>query len=122
MRTLFLILCLTITASCAKAPVTLTPQGVIDWNTIQIGHDLDLLRDIVDAGTKTTPAIFTRDADVKVATWHKAAVTTLAVRGAGWQMTIQTGLDQLLLALPQNDRVRLTPYAQLIADILVASR
>ena len=118
---ILLCLCLSFSTSCAHPPPTLTPQGVSDWNTLQIGHDLDLIRDIVDAGAHTSPAIFSRDVDVKVATWHKAAVTTLASRTAGWKAAIQTGVDQLLAALSQGDRDKLTPYALLIKTVLAAS-
>jgi len=106
---------------CAKAPTTLSPVGVADWNTLQIGHDLDLVRDIVDAGTKTSPPVFTRELNVKTATWHKAAVTTLATRPQGWKITIQTGLDQLLASLTPAERDKLTPYALLIKTILASS-
>jgi hypothetical protein len=118
---LLLALTLVVAPTCAKAPPNLSPQGVTDWNTLQIGHDLDLIRDIVDAGAKQTVPVFTRDVDVKVATWHKAAVTTLASRADGWKTALMTGLDQLLASLSQTDRDRLTPYALLIKTVLASS-
>jgi len=109
------------TTSCAKAPPSLSPVGVADWNALQLGHNIDLIRDIVDAGTKTTPAVFTRDLNVKVATWHKAAAITLATHSQGWKTTFQTGLDQLLNSLTQAERDKLTPYITLIKTVLAAT-
>jgi len=115
---LMLALTLVVAPACQHAPPSLSPAGQTDWNTLQIGHDLDLLRDIVDAGSQQTPAVFTKELNVKVATWHKDAVTTLAARAQGWRYTLTIGLDRLLAEMPQRDRDKLQPYATLIKAIL----
>lgn len=118
---LFIVLCFCLAlSSCAKAPPTLTPVGVADWNSLQLVHNLDLIRDLVDAGAKQTPPVFSRDVDVKVATWHKAALQTLLARGSGWKGALTTGLNQLLAQLSPPDREKLTPYVLLINTVLAS--
>ena len=122
MRTLsLLLLCLCLVLpSCAKAPATLGPQGISDFNTIQIGHDLDLIRDVAQEASRTTPPVLSHDVAVKVTIWHKAAVQTLATRSTGWKATIQTGLDQLMTTLTQKDKDLLAPYVLLVKTVLAS--
>jgi hypothetical protein len=122
MRALSLVvLCLCLVLpSCAKTPASLGPAGITDFQTLQIGHDLDLIRDIAQEASKTSPPVLSRDIAVKVTLWHKAAVQTLASRPQGWKATIQTGLDGVLSTLTEKDRAVLLPYVTLLRTVLAS--
>lgn len=112
---------LSMTTSCATAPPNLSPQGVIDFQTVQLGKDLDLIRDVAQEASKVTPTpLLSREIAVKVTLWHKAAVTALAARTPNWKQTISTGLEELIKPLSQKDKDILLPYVTLIRSVLAA--
>ena len=104
--------------ACAKAPPSLTPVGVTAFQNLQVLKALDVIRDIAVDGNTTVPPVFTTDTTRKVVTWHKAAITTLNARGAGWPQTLAAGLDGVLSGLPAAEKQTLLPYVTLAKTIL----
>lgn len=107
-------------AACRPTPPTLGPQGKIDFQTLQLGKDMDLIRDFAQEASKTTPPVLSREVAVKVTLWHKAAVTALAARTPDWKQTVSESLDALIQPLAQKDKDLLLPYVTLIRSVLAA--
>lgn len=105
-------------SACVKAPPNLTPQAVSAFNNTRVQKTLDLLRDTVDDGTKTTPPIFSKATDVKVATWHKSALTIIHSTGNGWKSAIMTSLDELPKDLPPAEAKIIKDYITLAKAII----
>ncbi len=104
--------------SCAKAPLNLSPQATAAWHGTRAIHALDTLRDIAIDGNMTVPPIFTTATTREVVEYHKSAITVIHAAPSGWQATVQSGLDELVKALPPAARQQFGPYVVLLKTVL----
>jgi hypothetical protein len=105
---------------CEKAPLTLSPAGVTAFQNHQIAQTLDLVRDIAQDASKTSPPLLSRDIALQVTNWHTAALKTLDARGPNWKNEIQVGLDEVVKNLPAKNQDLLRPYVSLVKTVLAA--
>lgn len=105
-------------ASCAHPPPNLTPQASVAFTNTRVMKVLDLVRDAVDDGTRTTPPLFTRATNVKVATWHESALRVMHATGTGWKQLVLTSIDELLVDLPEAERAQVAPYASMAKGLI----
>lgn len=105
----------------AKIPPNLTPQAVTAYKNTGIQQALDQIRDRVDDGTKTTPPVFSKALDVKVATWHESISTIIHTGGTGWQAKVNTALDDLIqpnMGFSAAQIAVMTPYITLAKTLV----
>jgi hypothetical protein len=105
---------------CAKAPPTLGPSGITAFQNHQIADALDLVRNVAQDASKTSPPLLSRDIALQVTNWHTAALKTLDARGPNWKNEIQVGLDEVLKNLPAKNQDLLRPYVSLVKTVLAA--
>lgn len=105
--------------NCAnKAPANLTPNATAAFYGTQVIKNLDRFRDVVIDGNKSTPALFSTETTRKVVVYHKAAITIVHDAPNGWKAGVQSGLQQLSLALAPEERQVAMPYIQLLNTVL----
>jgi len=118
-RLLLLVLLLCVVPGCSnQAPPNLTPQATAAFYSHRVQRALDLIRDTVQDGFNMQPPVFSLATARKVTIWHKATVTSIHATQNGWQAAVDTGLDELLHALPETESRLLHPYATLAKAIL----
>lgn len=116
MRYLLALVLVGFMAGCAKAPPSLSPTGVADFNKTRVVKALDLVRDTaVDA--EAAHVIATDDAR-QVVLWHKSAVTVVAASETGWKAIVTTTVDQTVSHLSSAAQSRLGPYIALLKALL----
>lgn len=118
MKTLLLVLALTFTACANKAPANLTPNATAAFYGTQVIKNLDRFRDVVIEGNKSTPALFSTATTRKVVNYHTYAITIVHASPNGWKAGVQSGLQQLSLALEPEERQVAMPYIQLLNTVL----
>ena len=79
--------------SCAKAPPTLSPAGTAAFHALQVGHALDIVRDVANDANRQTPPLISNTALLKIVNWHEAAVRTIVAVPSGWKPTVLAGLE-----------------------------
>jgi hypothetical protein len=118
MRTLILILCLSVVPACANhVPPTLSPAATVAFQNTQVQKALDLIRDVAHDANATVPPVLSTATTRQVTLWHQSAITVLHARGAGWQAAVTASLDELSTHLPAA-RPRLAPYIALAKTLI----
>ncbi len=114
-----LVLALFTLPNCAnKAPANLTPNATAAFYGAQVIKNLDRFRDVVIDGNKSTPALFSTATTRKVVDYHTAAIKIVHDVPGGWKVGVQSGLQQLSLALEPEERQVAMPYIQLLNTVL----
>lgn len=104
-------------ASCnpKQAPPNLTPEAVVAFQNTQILKNLDLVRDMAISAEKA--GLLSRNTTRQVVLWHRASISILHARGAGWQEKIVDGVRAMQSAnsaLTDGEKDVLAPYFGLI--------
>jgi hypothetical protein len=117
---LFFALGVALDQGCAKAPLNFSPQATAEFQNLQIGKAIDLVRDIAQDGSRTNPPIVSRASALKVTNWHTAIVKTLDARGPNWKTEVTTGMTELLKLLTPAEQETLRPYFSLVGTVIAA--
>jgi hypothetical protein len=118
MKRLLFVCLLLVAPACKHVPPNLNPQATAAWYGTQAIHDLDLLRDIAQDGSATTPPVISVATARKVTLYHESAIKTIHAVPTGWQAIVGAGLDELLKDLPASEGQQLAPYVALVKTII----
>ena len=104
-------------ASCnpKQAPPNLTPEAVVAFQNTQVLKNLDLVRDM--AISAENAGLLSRNTTRQVVLWHRASISLLHARSAGWQDKIVDGVRAMQSAnsaLTDGEKDVLAPYFGLI--------
>lgn len=114
----FLFALLFMPGSCAKAPPTLSPAGTAAFHALEVGHALDIVRDVANDANMQTPPLISNAALLKIVNWHEAAVRTIVAVPGGWKLTVLAGLDQLQHEVPPAEWQRIAIYVALLRTVI----
>jgi hypothetical protein len=103
---------------CKHIPPNLNPQATAAWYGTQVIRNLDLLRDIAQDGSATTPPVISIVTARKVTLYHESAIKTIHSIPLGWQSIVSSGLDELAKDLPKAEAQQLGPYIALAKTVI----
>ena len=104
--------------SCAKAPPSLSPEGVAAFNALRVVRALDVVRDTaIDAEAQVPPLISTANTRT-IINFHEAALKTIAAAPGGWKATVLAGLDQLKADILPAAWARIRIYIDLLKVVI----
>lgn len=105
-------------AHVATPPPTASSQARVAFYGTEVIRALDTLRDFAVSASAQTPPLVSIAATRQIVLWHSAAISTIHAAPAGWVATVQTGLTQLVKALPAKDAQQVAPYVKLVQTVL----
>ena len=116
MKYLLLMLALTLAPGCSKAPPSLSPAGVADFNATRVIKGLDGLMDVAIAAE--AQKLLTVATTRRVVEYHQVAVKVIAARPAGWSAQVLTGLDGTVATFSPGEQQILSAYVALVKTLL----
>lgn len=113
-------------ASCAKAPVGLSPSGTAAFHARKVVRALDVLRDFaVDAEAQNPKVLSTQTTRIIVLA-HREALRAIEAAPGGWRPVVEKVLETLSCSggpscaspIPEGDRQKILPYLALTRAVI----
>jgi hypothetical protein len=114
----FLVLFSLVPAACAPPPPTLTPPGIVAFQTTRVVKGLDAFRDVAIAANAQTPPLISDATTGKIVRYHQATLLTIQTIPGAWQTTAQTGLTALVATFSPAEQQTLAPYVALVKTVI----
>lgn len=116
MKKYIALISLVILSACAAPATITTPAGKAAYISDQLINSLGIFQ---DAAIGSNDQKILSDSSTKlIVTFVKASVNTARQTPSGWKVTISTGLDSLVKALPAADAQKYSAYIGLLKTMI----